>query len=72
MARNQHPNHNLISYLRGLNRFLTAPETAKLLHCHLETLYLKIKNEGFPATRDVGRWKIDPHRLADWIEKRSA
>jgi excisionase family DNA binding protein len=63
---------NLISQLRSLHRFLTAKEVAKLLNCHTETIYKKIKHQGLPTTRDVGRWKIDPHRLADWIEKRSA
>lgn len=70
MSRIPSPSDNLASRLRCLHRLLTTAEVAHILNKHPETIYRMIRN-GFPATRDGNRWKIDPCKVADWIEQRS-
>lgn len=62
---------SLIAHLRSKQGYMTPKEVAELLHCDRETVYKNIKR-GLPAERIHGRWKIDPHLLADWIERGSS
>jgi excisionase family DNA binding protein len=62
---------DLIAHLRTLRKCLTPKEMAVLLHKHPETIYKMIK-KGFPAFRDGRRLKLDPCKVADWLEKRRA
>jgi excisionase family DNA binding protein len=59
---------DLPGYLRMLHRWLCTSEIADLLHCHVETVYRRIKYEELPAHRDGRRWKFDPAEVAHWIE----
>jgi hypothetical protein len=57
--------------LRSIRRYITPKELAALLHCHIGTVYRKIKS-GMPADHDVDpqghgrRLKIYPPQYADW------
>lgn len=59
---------SIIAYLRSLRRYLEAKEAAKLIGCHRESFYILISN-GLPAEKRGRRWRIDPIRLAAWLEQ---
>lgn len=61
------PPESMVAYLRSLRRYLEAKEAAKVIGCHLETLYGLISS-GLPAEKRGRRWRIDPIRFADWLE----
>jgi hypothetical protein len=58
--------------LRSIRHYITPKELAALLHCHIGTIYRKIKS-GMPADRDVDpqgrgrRLKIYTPQVADWL-----
>jgi len=59
---------SISAYLRGLRRELTVKETAKILARHPETVRIMIATMGLPAVKRGGTWRIDPIRLADWLD----
>jgi excisionase family DNA binding protein len=63
--------NDLIAKLRRMTSVLTPNETSRVLHKHVETIYRMIADRRLPAVLDGSRWKIDPSKLADWIEQRS-
>jgi excisionase family DNA binding protein len=68
MKQGPRPPNSIIEYLRNQRELWTIKRAARALAHHPETVYTLIKNNGLPATKDGRRWKIDPIRLADWLE----
>lgn len=62
---------DLPSHLRKIKRWLVTKEVAVIMHWHTESVYRRIRNDGFPAHRDKHRWKFDPSKVADWIEQQA-
>jgi excisionase family DNA binding protein len=59
--------------LRTHTTLLTVPEAAKLISWDRLTLYKAIKARRFPVVRlGPASIRIDPSRLADWIDQRTA
>jgi excisionase family DNA binding protein len=50
---------------------LGVSDVAKLLNCHAETVYRRIRYEGLPAHKDGARWKFDPAEVSHWMRKRN-
>ena len=65
---NARPAEGICAYLRGLRRLLTVAEVAEILRRHQETVYKLIGRKNLPASKHQHGWRIDPARLADWIE----
>ncbi len=63
--------HDIIAKLRRMPALLTVREAAKVTHKHPETIYKMIHDNRIPAFLDGARWKIDPSRIAEWLELRS-
>lgn len=63
------PPDSIIMFLRGLRRMLTVKEAARILGRHRETVYEWIA-AGLPATKQGRTWRIDPIRLAAWLESK--
>ena len=61
---------SLFSHLRTMKRWIATREVSELLHCHPETIYRRVKEEGLPAHRDGRRLKFYPPEIADWLELR--
>jgi len=59
---------SISAYLRGLRRELTVKETSKILARHPETVRIMIATAGLPAVKRGKSWRIDPIRLADWLD----
>lgn len=59
---------SIVAYLRSLRRELTIKDTARILARHPETVRTMITTVGLPATKRGGSWRIDPIRLANWLE----
>jgi len=59
---------SIVAYLRSLRRELTIKETARILARHPETVRTMITTVGLPAVKRGGSWRIDPIRLASWLE----
>lgn len=59
---------SISSYLRSLRRELTVKETARILARHPETVRIMIATAGLPAVKRGRTWRIDPIRLADWLD----
>lgn len=52
-----------------MQQYLTINETAELLGFSRDWVYRIINtDETFPARRIGGRWRIDPEKLAVWVE----
>ena len=62
------PPESVIAYLRSLRRTVTVKEAAKIIARHPETFYRLIAT-GLPAAKSGRTWRIDPIRLADWLEE---
>jgi excisionase family DNA binding protein len=62
------PPESIISHLKTLRAYLTVEQTAKILGRHRETVYVWIAS-GLPAWKQKRTWRIDPIRLAAWLEK---
>lgn len=71
LPRSNVPNEDLVAYLRRQRRLLTTNEVARILGKHRETIYRMIHARQLPVVLDGARWKIDPAKLADWVDKRS-
>jgi len=67
-AQELDPPASIGAYLRSLRRELTVRDTSKILARHPETVRIMIATEGLPATKRGGSWRIDPIRLADWLD----
>ncbi len=65
------PAIDMIALLRNTQRLLTPSEAANVLNKHVETIYRDLRKRRIPAVLDGWRWKIDPRKLADWLEERS-
>jgi excisionase family DNA binding protein len=63
------PKH-IVAWLREQNGYWSVAQVARLLKKHPETVYGLISEDDLPAVKDRRRWKIDPKRLADWLEAR--
>jgi excisionase family DNA binding protein len=61
---------SIVAFLRSLRRYLEAKEAAKVIGCHLESLYILIAEQGLPAEKRGRRWRIDPIKFAAWLEAR--
>lgn len=59
---------SIVAYLRSLRRELTIKDTARILARHPETVRMMIVTSGLPAVKRGKSWRIDPIRLADWLE----
>lgn len=66
-AKSANPPDSIITYLRNLRELLTVRRAAKILGRHPETLYIWI-SAGLPAHKAGRTWRIDPIRLAAWLE----
>ena len=62
------PADSISAYLRGLRRLLSTREVAAILGRHQETILFWIGTKNLPATKQGRTWRIDPVRLAAWIE----
>ena len=62
------PPESIIVFLRNLRRLLTVGDVAKILSRHPETVYGWIAAGGLPASKQGRTWRIDPIRLAAWLE----
>lgn len=62
------PADSISAYLRGLRRLLSTREVAAILGRHQETVLFWIANKNLPAIKHGRTWRIDPVRLAAWIE----
>jgi excisionase family DNA binding protein len=58
---------DLPKYFCGLHPWMSTSEVADLLHCHVGTVYRRIKGEGLPAKKDGRRWQFDPAKIARWL-----
>ena len=54
----------LCSHLRTIKRWIVTKDAGVLLHCHTETVYRRVKQEGLPAVRDGRRLKYYPPAIA--------
>lgn len=59
---------SIVAYLRGLRRELSIKDTARILARHPETVRMMILTAGLPAVKRGKSWRIDPIRLADWLD----
>jgi len=67
-AQELDPPTSIGAYLRSLRRELTIKDTARILARHPETVRIMVSTLGLPATKRGGSWRVDPIRLADWLE----
>lgn len=65
------PGEGFCSHLRTIKRWIVTKDVGALLHCHTETVYRRVKQEGLPAVRDGRRLKYYPPAIADWLERRA-
>lgn len=59
---------DLPAYLRTLRRLLNTSEVADILGIHVETVYALINDKILPAKKYGSHWRIQPSKLADFIE----
>lgn len=59
---------SIAAYLRSLRHELTIKDTARILARHPETVRMMIVTAGLPAVKRGKSWRIDPIRLADWLD----
>lgn len=64
------PPDSVLASLRLQRAYLSVSQVSRLLGRHRETVYILISADGLPAVKDKRRWKVDPIRLADWLEMR--
>jgi len=58
------PGEGLCSHLRTIKRWIVTKDVGALLHCHTDTVYRRVKQEGLPAVRDGRRLKYYPPAIA--------
>jgi excisionase family DNA binding protein len=60
----------LIDKLKTIDRALTVPELAKLLHLGKTAIYDMVRRGAIPCIRFGYSVRFDPQEIAEWLQKR--
>jgi hypothetical protein len=70
MADKHRPDDSLVTRLRQIDHYITPRDAAYLLGSDRETVYDMLHQQPGLGHLVGHRWKVDPRKLADWLELR--